>query len=138
MEIGGINVRAHVIGAKQLLNGVDMVIGMDVLTKLGKISIANGKVGFAAVNTCAVASECNNDADKIEDRDFTAEFDGSKWTVKWKWKEGGQPVLKNQKEQYDSTVSEENKAAYESEVNRWIEEGILMPWKGEVGGLKVK
>ena len=70
---------------------------------------------------------------KIVDPDFEADFDGSHWTVEWKWKEEA-PILKNQVACYNNGMSFDTKTSFENEVDKWIDEGILVPWEGEVGG----
>ena len=37
--------------------------------------------------------------------------------------------------QYIRQMGEEQRKSYETEVERWTEEGILIPWEGEVEGL---
>ena len=71
---------------------------------------------------------------KIEDKDFEANFDGEKWTVKWKWK-GEPPVLQNRVKFYKNSLESEKNSEFEEEVERWIVDGILVPWKGEGKGV---
>ena len=68
---------------------------------------------------------------KIEDKDFSAIFDGKKWIAKWVWKKVGPPVLRNRVPYYDNGLEGPKREAYEAEVERWIEDGILEPWEGE-------
>ena len=65
-----------------------------------------------------------NNVIEIDDPDFSANFDGVKWTVKWKWSLG-EPELSNQVSSYG--VSADMKQAFEDEVQSWIDEGILIP-----------
>ena len=65
-----------------------------------------------------------NAADRIEDKDFRAEFDGERWTVEWFWK-GEPPTLTNKVSCYENTLKGEARGEFEREVDRWIEEGIL-------------
>ena len=55
----------------------------------------------------------------IKDKDCRAEFDGVAWTVTYLFKEDQGPVLANKVSCYEE---------FEREVDRWVEEGILMPW----------
>lgn len=42
------------------------------------------------------------------------------------------PVLKNRVSLYDNSMQGEKREEFEKEVDRWIEDGILVPWKEEV------
>ena len=64
--------------------------------------------------------------------DFDAEFDGKDWTVEWKWS-NGPPRLKNTVPEYRSKLDANSKRKYDDEIKRWIENGWLVPWKGERG-----
>lgn len=134
LKVNGELVDVSVIGTRQLLEGVDVVIGMDVISRLGPIKIVQGELRFSAMHSCSVASRQSLE-DSIEDRDFTAFFNGSHWSVKWKWKSGSPPMLHNNVEVYDRGMSENTREPFEAEVVRWIEEGILIPWEGEVKGI---
>ena len=71
---------------------------------------------------------------KIEDKDFEANFDGKKWTVKWKWK--GEPSeLQNRVKFYMNSLESEKNSEFEEEVERWIAACIHVPWKGKVKGV---
>ena len=108
----------------RLIDGIDVIIGMDVINEMGGVTIKEAEVKFGDVR-CAVAAHRLNVC-KIEDKDFEANFDGEKLTVKWKWK-GEPPVLQNRVKFYKNSL--------ESEVERWIADGILVPWKGEGKGV---
>ena len=71
---------------------------------------------------------------KLEDEDFQANFDGDKWLVEWQWTTG-LPVLTNQVGCYKGTLREEVRLKLEKEVERWIDERILIPWSGKVEGV---
>ena len=129
--------RVEAIEATELLVGVDIVLGMDIIKKLGPIKVVGlGTVDFHARDPVAsvAVGEKIKPVHTIEDKDFKACFDGVNWTVVWKWKNGEVPTLKNTVAQYDH-MNVETRAAFEKEVELWIEEGILMPWEGEVDGL---
>ena len=74
----------------RIIDGIDIIIGMDVINEMGGVTIKEAEVKFGDVH-CAVAAHWLNVC-KIEDKDFEANFDGEKWTVKWK---GEPPVLQN-------------------------------------------
>ena len=86
-----------------------------------RASITGGEVAAAAPSMV------------VEDRDFSAHFDGSKWTVSWKWK-NRPPELKNKIDVYHSTLDEETEEKFEEEINKWIEEGWLKPQESEADG----
>ena len=70
----------------------------------------------------------------IEDKDFTAHFDGFAWTVKWLWKDKP-PELKNRVGCYSSVDRPDTHEAFDTEITRWISEGWLKEWTGEVNGV---
>lgn len=63
----------------------------------------------------------------IKDVDFDTDFDGSVWTVEWKWKADA-PVLRNRMNDYIKKVDAEKREKFDREVEKWIEEGVLVPW----------
>ena len=64
----------------------------------------------------------------ITDRDFTADFDGDSWTVNWRWKSNLLAILKNRVSCYNKNITGKKSEEFEKEVDRWIEEEILVPW----------
>ncbi|XP_068240110.1 uncharacterized protein [Palaemon carinicauda] len=68
----------------------------------------------------------------IEDPDFHARFGGEKWTVRWFWENNETVTLKNKVSCYDEKLDGWKKEEFEKEVDRWIAEGILVPWKEKV------
>ena len=70
----------------------------------------------------------------LEDKDFEANFDGEKWTLKWKWK-GEPPVLQNRVKFYKNSLESKKNSEFEEEAERWIVDGILVPWKGKGNGV---
>ena len=128
-----------------IVDGVDVGVGMDVIGRLGGVTVNRNGGEFGGVrSTCPgyaaeergrgsteSGSGERNAADRIEDKDFRAEFDGERWTVEWFWK-GEPPTLTNKVSCYENTLKGEARGEFEREVDRWIEEGILIPWKEEV------
>ena len=55
---------------------------MDIINEMGGVTIKEAGVKFGDIH-CGVAAHQLNVC-KIEDKDFEANFDGEKWTVKWK------------------------------------------------------
>ena len=95
---------------------------------MGGVTIKEAEVKFGDVHWAVAAHRLN--VCKIEDKDFEANFDREKWTVKWKWK--GEPtVLQNRMTFYKNSLESEKKSEFEAEVERWIVNDILVPWKGE-------
>ena len=68
-------------------------------------------------------------------RDFESWFNGEKWEVRYFWNGKGEPSLKNTVSEYAKTLSDIKRQEYKAEVERWIAEGILVPWEGEVKGI---
>ena len=62
----------------------------------------------------------------IEDKDFKAKFDGDAWTVTYLFKKDQGPILTNKVSCYERDLSGHKKEEFEREVDRWVEEGILM------------
>ena len=145
--VRGVPISVRAIVADQILDGVDFVMGMDAIEQLGGVTVAGGEVTFGRPR-CAVSVKAacesgggdrreagvGNRPCEIEDKDFHAEFDGERWTVEWKWKTEEPPVLRNRVSCYERSLSEETRGEFEREVERWIEEGILVPWEEEVKG----
>ena len=70
---------------------------------------------------------------KVEGRDFSGEFDGDRWTVRWKWADEVAPEgLANTVEQY--AVPARVKQAYDRELRAWIDKGWLVPHREEEVG----
>ena len=120
-----------------------MVLGMDIINQLGGVSIMSGVVRFGqnSVECCnAVVGNGKRDVVgassdttlHVEDKDFDAKFDGKEWIIRWKWKSTEQPVLKNKISCYDKGLVGIKKQGFEDEVERWIAEGILVPWNDQV------
>lgn len=142
LVVGGSPLKAYAIVLDNIVNDIDLVLGMDIINRLGGVSVSGTTVQFGK-DHCLTASvsvdECTVGLDetklvscRIEDRDFEGEFDGKHWTVRWFWKNDQPPTLRNKISCYDRNMNEEKKGEYEKEIERWIEEGILLPWKEEV------
>ncbi|XP_067931172.1 uncharacterized protein [Watersipora subatra] len=98
---------------------------MDGIKKLGGVCInQEGDVSFGEV--APLVAKCTKPPQlecQVDDSDFTANFDGEKWTVSWKWK-GNEPLLSNQCAQY--TIKENCKQQYINEIEQWIHDGRLV------------
>ena len=130
IKVRGVRVKVEVILMNRIIDRIDVMIGMDVINEMGGVTIKEAEVKFGDVH-CAVAAHRLNVC-KIEDKDFEANFNGEKWTVKWK---GESPVLQNRVKFYKNSLENEKNTEFEEEVERWIASGILVPWKGEGKGV---
>ena len=132
IKVRGVQVKVEAILMNRIIDGIDVIIGMDVINEMGGVTIKEAEEKFGDVH-CAVAAHRLNVC-KIEDKDFEANFDGEKWMVKWKWK-GEPPVLQNRVKFHKNSLESEKNSEFEEEVERWIVDGILVPWKGEGKGV---
>ena len=138
VKMNGISAKVTVIVAEKLIEGIDAVIGIDVMQQVGPIDFPGGTISLASSSArkASRGSACVADESiKLEDKDFSANFDGKCWTVEWKWKNGVEPTLKNLVGDYNSRLGDEVRTKYEREVNRWVDEGILTEWNGRVDGV---
>ena len=69
--------------------------------------------------TCGVSAVL-----ELDDIDFSAQFVGDRWVVKWKWSAEA-PRLHNKLAEY--RMREELRVEFDEEVKLWIQEGILVP-----------
>ena len=126
-------IRAAVV--EQLLGTIEVVIGMDVISRLGKVVLKGQVVNLVPSDIAAAMTECVEETkllQTIDDKDFTAQFEDGKWTVKWKWNNGKEPTLSGTVDCYEKSLHEETKREFDKEIRRWIDEGILVPWKEKV------
>ena len=119
IKVRGVRVKVEVILMNRIIDRVDVIIGMDVINEMGGVIIKKAEVKFGDVH-CAMAAQWLNVC-KIEDKDFEANFDGEKWT-------GEPPVLQNRVKFYKNSLESEKNSEFEEEVERWITDGILIPF----------
>jgi len=133
VKIGEVSVEGDVRVVETLVGGVEFIVGMDIIDRLGGVTVVGDEVKFGRTGVCGmmVCRERNPD---IENKDFDAWFDGEKWTVRYKWNELGEPNLKNKVSEYSNKLTDEKRHDYEVELKRWIDDGVLVPWRGD-GGL---
>ena len=98
IKVRGVRLKVEAI----LMNRI--IDGMDVINEMRGVTIKEAEVKFGDVH-CVVSAHRLNVC-KIEDKDFEANFDGEKWTVKWKWK-GEPPVLHNRVKFYKNSLESE-------------------------------
>ena len=137
------NIPLRVIVLDKLIAGIDVILGLDAIDRLGGATIAKGQVKFRNQYVTKMARGANsNDIIQltkprpwqIEDEDFWAYFDGDKWTVESQWTVGP-PMLTNRIGCYKSVLRGKIRVEFEKEVERWIDEGILIPWSGKAEGI---
>ena len=157
LEVGGTPVEVSAVAIKHLVGDLDVVLGMDVIEQLGGVTIRSNGVDFGArqclmarIEGCRAVSKREgpggpqqiedpagalqgDDGEAaeictIEDKDFRAKFDGQGWTVTYLFKGDQGPILTNNVSCYDRDLSSCKKEEFEREVDRWVEEGILVPW----------
>lgn len=108
--------------------GFMVILGMDGITALGGVAVDaqnNVRFGIEKPEICAAADTVV----RVDEPDFCATYDplSRSWTAAWKWSEGKEPgVLKNTVEAY--SVPPEARDLYEEELQKWIEDGWLLPY----------
>ena len=130
--IGDRQLRQEVMVVDNIVGGIDALLGMDTIGQLGGVRVQDRMVQFGEV--CAVAWEEEQKPD-IVDKDFEATFNGKFWEVKYKWNTKGEPRLRNTVSEYKHTMDAEKHQAYVTEIERWIADGVLVPWNGAVQGV---
>ena len=129
--------------AQKLVGGCRVILGMDVICKLGGVTVSNAHdVVFHALKPKTVgllssseepviSANLSQQTLEIDDQDFSAHFDGRKWNVKWKWKDN-EPELKNMCGEY--TVANNMRKEYDEQVQQWIANGWLQPHDSTIHG----
>lgn len=135
IEVDGLTVEVDCVVMERLIEGVDVVLGMDFIQAVGGLQWKQGKVRFlkdraderqlTLSRKVQVAASQAKPVLTVEDKDFEARFDGRSWTVKWRWRDGQPPVLINEVDCYRSTKTEQAKEKLEEEVKNWIEKGWM-------------
>ena len=111
-----------VVNSKPL--GFDLLLGMDIIKKLGGVHInEGGKAHFAEVALALGVTI------ELEQPDFRTEFNQRTkyWTVLWKWS-GDQPPKKLYDRVPEYTIPARTRAEYEKELQNWIDNGWLVPY----------
>ena len=147
MIIEGAEMKVTCVLLGRVLNGVDVILGMDIIGMFPKVTITYGRIDLrgrregngvgegvsgAALETTRNEIRATQDREaeeatkclKVDDVDFEAEFSNGKWNVKWKWV-NGPPRLDNRVGEY--AIKADVRKRYNDEVGRWIERGWLVP-----------
>ena len=139
LTIGGEKITTTMTVVDKIVGNVDVVLGMDIIKRLGGVTVSDGTIQFGRVSCVIVSAGCEEERKEedrvIVDKDFEAKFDGTDWTVRYRWKEGEKPKLKNTIAQYTTKLDREKQESYDKELERWIREGILKEWTEEVEGI---
>ena len=145
LVVTGISVGVRVVVMDSLVEGVDVVLGMELINQLGGTTICQNKVRFGGLQ-CSAAVEvetvpresAKGGVCSIKDKDFLGVFNGECWTV-------------------DGWMDESNFLPREGQVVgrvvplmavnqptrgkvgpvldcQWMDEGIVLPWEGQVIG----
>ena len=72
IKVHGVQVKVEAILMNRIIDGIDVIIGMDVINEMGGLTIKKAEVKFGDVH-CAIAAHRLNVC-KIEDKDFEANF----------------------------------------------------------------
>ena len=140
LEVAGEKMRIEATVIDGIVGNIDFVLGMDVIDRLGGVMVGEKTVQFGRV-ACLVTDRAKPHCLEqqqglyVQDRDFEAKFDGKVWTVRYFWKEHQEPQLTNRVALYDRDMTGVKRERFDAEVQKWIAEGILVPWEGEVGGI---
>jgi len=124
-ELGPIN--AYVVLETDLPTGIDIILGSNVFERTGLIlhpRVRPGtelKVDFPYSKGPVVSVLHSDD---IHDKDFVATFNGSRWCVRWNWRQNLEPGS-DCKIPYN-IIDEQDKSPCDAEINDWINEGILV------------
>lgn len=154
--VAGVPVRMNCIVAARLVEGVDVILGMDIINELGGMSVYNGRVEFGCERSEVSTGDfisyrkaqhsarkpishascvARTQAVAADHKDFEIEYDVDKksWTASWRWIGGVQPDnLSNSTSEY--SMPHDVKPKFEEEVERWIENGWLRSYdEAELG-----
>ena len=82
LVVGGMKLN---IDAVVMVEGIDLVMGMDSIRQLGGVLIDFGATKCAVAVHSIKDCEVGKEKEKMvkEDQDIRAEFDGRAWTVEW-------------------------------------------------------
>ena len=128
LSLAGKTIEVPCVVTQNMVPDVDVIVGTDVL-KHFKFCLDWGKFSIAAA---AAPSSTALQYPTISKSNFQVRFDGEKWVTKWNWKK--KPVLRNCTDVY--TMDKVIQQRFESEVERWIDNGWLVksnsPGKGVI------
>jgi hypothetical protein len=132
ITIESLSKKVRCLVMSDLVLGYDVIVGMDVIYLFGGVNISKSRVQFEQCQHVKHVAVALSDWPSISDKDFEAVFDGEKWTVSWKWR-NAEPILKNNIDKYAMNADVQGK--FESELEKWIDEGWLVPCGKPNGGI---
>ena len=117
VETEGFKEMVNVDVMESLAGHLDVILGIDFIGAVGGIEIkAEGVQWKGPVSDATVT---------VSNVDFEARFDGEAWKVKWNWKDGEPPELKNRIAAYDTHMEQSLRVKYEEKVKEWVRDGWL-------------
>ncbi|QQP49389.1 Putative LOC101234602 [Caligus rogercresseyi] len=122
--LGGVSTRVECLISSKMIEGVDAIIGTDVLRHL-RILIEKGEV---IVRDPPAACAILEKKVEVKGRNFRAHFDGNSWNTCWDWIRP--PVILNKVSQY--SIPNPIRERFEGEVKRWIKSGWIIPCESRV------
>ena len=122
-----------------------VLLGLTAHPQLGRVISIDCGTGIPQYLGHPIVGAVEQFVDKIDNRDFTVwrekEANGTdyKWWFEWKFKdENLLPVNSNGPDRYEkSWFNEDTEAHFEAEVDKWIQQGILIPTDDTEEGLKL-
>ena len=118
IEMAGRKVIVRAIMCARVLEGTDVIVGMDVLSQY-VVTINRGQLNVAAVAT-------SPEEHRIVDKRFEVVFNGKAWIARWQWT--AEPQVTKKISAY--RVPKELRGRFNDGVRRWIAEGWLVPREG--------
>lgn len=134
LGVGGRKLSVQCLVLDSMLKEFDLILGMDVIERLGGVAVSGNRgvtFGTAAVviaRSNVVLAPPDGPGEKImevEDVDFSARFDGTRWTARWKWVVDKEPRTHGTVACY--AMHDRLTPEFNAEVQKWIDEGILLP-----------
>ena len=136
LEVLGAKAVVDVIVVNDKLLGCEFILGINGIKAVGGVKIlSSGNLEFLGNNVSVAvgaAIPVTQGINRIDERDFSAEFDekSRQWVARWKWAEP--PDMKKRIAQY--RVRNEIKSQFETEVTEWIQKGWLKAYDGLLYG----
>ena len=138
VELNGHNIQSLTMLVLPSLPGrSSMLIGMDVVRKIGGLALVVKPSGQVSAEFGACAAEIRSvpciAPITLIDADYRVHFDGQKWEVAWTWKDSVVPILQNHVAEY--AMDQQLRDRYRAEVGKWIQNGWLQPCDEPEGGI---
>ena len=115
IEMAGRTVIVRAIMCARVVEGTDVIVGMDVLNQY-VVTLDRGQLNVAAVATCSAEH-------RIVEKSFEVVFNGKAWVARWQWT--AEPQMTKKISAY--RVPKELRECFNDGVRRWIAEGWLVP-----------